>query len=106
MAKVHFVLDPAFEPAILRSSQMRDLLTDYGDEVAEQMFDSAPFRTGALRRDITVETNYTASALTVRVVSHDFKTLWHEFGTKKMPAHPFMRPALARVIPSARLLSR
>lgn len=30
-----------------------------------------------------------------RVVSKDFKTIWHEKGTRKMSAHPFLEPALA-----------
>lgn len=30
-----------------------------------------------------------------RVISKDFKTVWHEKGTRKMSAHPFLEPALA-----------
>lgn len=30
-----------------------------------------------------------------RVISTDFKTIWHEKGTRKMSAHPFLEPALA-----------
>lgn len=29
-----------------------------------------------------------------RVISKDFKTVWHEKGTRKMSAHPFLAPAL------------
>lgn len=39
--------------------------------------------------------------LIARIWSKDFKTNWHEYGTRRMPAHPFLVPTLHSLMPGA-----
>jgi HK97 gp10 family phage protein len=70
----------------------------------------APFDTGELKSAIKIRAGKTrrgSLAVEVRVGEGDFKgdqyyAAFHEFGTSKMPARPFLRPALDSVGPEAR----
>lgn len=61
----------------------------------------SPYRTGHLRGGIDTETELEEDGWHGRVVATDFKSAWHEFGTRKMPAHPFLIPGLTSVFPDA-----
>lgn len=58
----------------------------------------APVRTGALKADIKAGPFVrTPTGGFVLITAGTREAFYQEFGTSKMPAHPFMRPALATV---------
>lgn len=112
-----YVEEPGFEAQILRSSSMRDLLRGLGEQVLAHAESSAAFRKGYLREGITLEVGINAGRgdggrfvagdrYTARVVSHDFKTVWLEYGTRRTRAQPFLVPALVAVLPGATIARR
>ena len=86
-------------PAI--SAQIRPLVAD---EVKRATFDiearakaKAPVRTGTLRRSIA--SVFSNGGLTGKVGPSVFYGRFIEFGTRRMGARPFMRPAAEAVLP-------
>ena len=81
-------IDVPITPAVEKSVEaagnyIRDLAKGY-----------APVRTGALRDSITSDIEYTQSTIRAIVGPHVFYAEFVEYGTKRMSAQPFMRPAL------------
>lgn len=75
-----------------------EALQDIGDDIAERAKALAPKRTGALAEGIHAELGRDPIAgLEVRVSysKDEFYGLFHELGTEKNPATPFLRPAAA-----------
>lgn len=54
-------------------------------------------RTGNLRRSLTHELGKRGIDQYVRIGSNVSYAVWQEIGTEKMPAHPYLRPAMADV---------
>lgn len=52
----------------------------------------APVDTGTLRRSITLEIK--DNGMTAEVAPHVHYAAYQEFGTRFIPAHPYLRPAL------------
>jgi HK97 gp10 family phage protein len=65
------------------------------DEVAQEMTDLCPVDTGALARSINVEPHGDTVYVSVGGGDVDY-ALFVEYGTSRMRAQPFVRPALAR----------
>lgn len=57
----------------------------------------APWKTGRLRSSITHEVSRDDRGLYGRWGTNVEYALFQEFGTRHMPAHPFLRPALMMV---------
>lgn len=95
---MNFRLDPRFAVAFLRSGDVRDLVMRKAHSVAARARQLAPDDplTGApdIKSSIGVELEETPRGIVARVRASDWKAHFHEFGTVKMPAHPFLRPAL------------
>ena len=95
-------LDKALKrlPLKARGQVMRKALSKAMEPVKQSAISLAPIRTGNLRQSIVKRTsipkagnNFTAEAR-VSVTTDGWYGMFHEFGTVKMPAHPFMRPAI------------
>jgi HK97 gp10 family phage protein len=104
---VRFAINPTFERDVLaRNPDLVMLLKTKTEQIAARARDKAPERTGNLRDSIKADVGVAVvlgSARTIgRVRADDFKAHWHEFGTRKMHAHPFLFPALAETVPNAR----
>lgn len=108
MATARFELDPDFETAILRSEGLRAYLTplvEAGVAIAKDRF---PRRLGYLEdsvegvvgvdrvRDETG--NFSGEPRMIgRIIAKDFKVIWSEFGTVKLPKRPGLRPAIESI---------
>lgn len=74
------------------------LVVHVGDEVVSLAEGYAPHgATGVLEGSISATAGRTAEGPYVDVGTSDPVGFYQEFGTSKMRAHPFMRPALAQV---------
>ena len=76
--------------SLLKGDQMAAYLEEIGARIVARAQDLAPVDTGALRDSITAEVE--AGVLTV---GSDLPyAAAQEFGTARIPAHPYLRPAL------------
>lgn len=105
-----FELDPGFEAQVLRSSDTRELLRPLTEEARDRAERHAARRKGYLVEGITAEVvvesgdrgpGFSGAGYVGRVVSHDFKSVWLEYGTRRTRAQPFLVPALAETLPGA-----
>lgn len=78
--------------AILNATtqQQKQVLQMWGDFIEGQAKDRAPVDTGNLRNSITHAEDSTSTTIG-SAVSY---SVFQELGTSKMPAHPFLRPAI------------
>jgi HK97 gp10 family phage protein len=75
---------------------VREELERQGEKVADRARARAPRASGAGAESIHAEIVKVGSAFQIRVAwdrEHDYM-FFHEVGTSKMPARPFLRPAL------------
>ena len=100
---VSFVPNPAFEEQ-WRITEGVPLAHKAAEAVAAAARRRAPYRLGHLRGKIGVSVGLEGTNVTGRVFDKDFKAHWHEFGTRYMSAHPFLRPALAEALPGATIV--
>lgn len=105
---VEFRMNPTFERDLLaRNPDLAVSLAARGRVVAGIARDLAHKLSGALADSVAFEVGVAPwGALGIpRVIAHvyatDFKAHFHEFGTRKMPAHPFLLPALRQGMPGA-----
>lgn len=72
------------------------ILDDIGAQVAGRAAMQAPKRTGAGAASIHQETSVDEQSAVSRISWDDkhFYLYFHELGTSRMPARPFLRPAL------------
>lgn len=101
MGNVRYVPDPTFEAELLASPEMRTFMASLTDDVADEAERLAPRRLGHLAAGVEGDVELVAGVWVGRVWDDDFKAAWHEFGTRKMHAHPYLRPALYRILPGA-----
>lgn len=99
-ASVDFELNPDFERDLLaRNPALATMLTPLVKAVEASAKSHARRLTGHLAEGIEgmvgVAVIEGTPRMIGRVISKDFKTVWHEKGTRKMHAHPFLEPALA-----------
>lgn len=79
---------------ISNSDEVRAGLELIGQIGEQQAKIHAPVDTGNLRRSITHEVGRDFRGLFVRFGTNVFYGVYQELGTRHMPAHPFLRPAL------------
>ena len=93
-----FRLDPRFVKALYRSENVRRILHDKAEQVADAARSSAPVESGAYRDSITADAGPMPTPNGVfmvgRVSASDFKAVWVEFGTSDTPKHATLRKAL------------
>jgi HK97 gp10 family phage protein len=89
-------LDDAAIRALSASPEVKDALDSIGDQVRERATASAPRRTGEGAASIDYESGVDAYGAFVNVGwdNDHFYMLFVEVGTSRMPARPFLRPAL------------
>lgn len=89
-------LDQAAIRALAGNSGVKDGLDRVGSQVADRARAAAPRRTGAGAESISHEvgTDSTGAFVHVSWDRDHFYMLFHEIGTSKTPARPFLRPAL------------
>jgi len=102
-AKVTFRMDPTLEAQVMASVWLRELMERLTLEVSDAARRLAPRLLGFVIESIDYEVGREGAMgrLVGRVSAGDFKAAWHEFGTRNMHPHPFLRPALAQVLPGA-----
>lgn len=100
--KVTFRLNPGFEEQIMGSSWLRALMEELVRQVGTAAQRLSPYAHGHLRRGIKGVVGVDVGRWIIgRVFDDDFKAHWHEFGTRKMHPHPYLRPALSETLPGA-----
>lgn len=95
---------PGFIPSadladeLSRSTEVKELLEDLADTIAERASELAPYRTGdlaeSLEGDVRSEVSLGEDGFVGIVSSDDYKAPWWEFGTSRNEARPFLRPAV------------
>ncbi|MGH2651415.1 MAG: HK97 gp10 family phage protein [Actinomycetota bacterium] len=88
---VRFVPNPVGIEALKRSVGVQVVLTALGTALKAAAQSHAPVQTGKYRDSIEVEDGDLPG--TKRVVAHDFKANWIEFGTVDTPAFAPLRTA-------------
>lgn len=105
MGNVRFVEDPTFEPELYVSPVAKDVIDEATAAVADAARDYVPKRLGFLKAGIKTVFGFNEARYVGRVVSTDFKAGWYEFGYRSKPnGEPYLRPALALVLPGAPIL--
>lgn len=101
---VRFVPNPGWEEAVLRSTDLRDLLEPVADNAERIAKSIAPRRTEHYADSITAEVGYSPKhrALIVHLAASDFKAWWIEAGTVDTAASPTLVPAMEQAAPGAR----
>lgn len=96
-----FEPNPAFPAESVRTEELGVSIGELVGVMAEGAQQDAPYRTGALEASIEGGVALIDGHWVGRVWASDFKARWHEFGTRYMDAHPFLRPQLERALPGA-----
>lgn len=73
---------------------LRDALLDGAKLIRTEAMTLAPRDTGRLARSIKVDQDPTGLRTWITTTKKGYYGMFHEFGTVKMAAHPFMRPAV------------
>jgi HK97 gp10 family phage protein len=96
MASGLFIYHPEVERDLLFSAQARELVDRAGERIAAQAAADAPHRTGAGAASIDSQTRLTPHGWEARVswTRRHYYMYFHERGTVRMPARPFLRPAI------------
>ncbi|MGE0294968.1 MAG: HK97-gp10 family putative phage morphogenesis protein [Hyphomonadaceae bacterium] len=87
-------------PLKARGNIMRNALSKAMEPVKRSAVSLAPIRTGNLRQSIVKRTstpkggNGFVAEARVSVTTDGWYGMFHEFGTVKLPARPFIRPAI------------
>lgn len=84
-------------PVKIEKNIMRGAVRAGAKVIQEEAKRNARVLTGQMRRGIKIGTNSRGGRVTAKVRArgpHGYLALFHEFGTVKMRAHPFLRPAL------------
>jgi HK97 gp10 family phage protein len=84
-------------PPALRRQPIPDALTDGGQVVLQEEATTVPIKTGRLFRSLevsSVQTKKSVQVVKVGTTSEGFYGTFLEFGTSRIPARPWMRPAL------------
>jgi HK97 gp10 family phage protein len=92
-------LDKAAMLALARSHEVTEAVYKFGEAVADAAREAAPKNTGAGAASIRAELIQTYEGVYVARVGWDrdhFYMMFHELGTSRMSARPFLRPALDR----------
>lgn len=85
-----YVPNPAIEAEILTDATVHVAIMEVGAEVLAFAQDHAPVETGALRRSLDLESEGSGARVSVNVDYWAFP----EYGTSRMDAQPYLRPAL------------
>jgi HK97 gp10 family phage protein len=80
---------PMITKAMMKAQGRRSRVSDPSAEAG------VPVRTGALQMSITKSVSKNGNVVTGKVETNSPYAKFLEFGTSRMPARPFMRPALA-----------
>lgn len=92
-----YIPNPGFEEEWLASEDALEFVGALADEGAAIAKDLAPEREGFIKDDIEGEAGIVDGVATGRINSKDFKSHWHEFGTRHHGPTPFLRPAAEQV---------
>jgi HK97 gp10 family phage protein len=68
-----------------------------GAKVVARARELAPVDTGALRNSISF--TYNTETMTLQIHADVFYAYWQEVGNSRVPAHPYLRPALREIGP-------
>jgi HK97 gp10 family phage protein len=73
-------------------------LRSLGEDAVSVARHRAPVLTGELRSSIAADTSSGPGEIAVEAGTDDPTGIYQEFGTSRMPPHPFMRPAFAEAL--------
>jgi len=80
-----------------RKVAVKETLAKYGALICDEAKDIVPVDTGALQASI--RKSVTGQGMNVRIAPNTYYAGYVEFGTWKMQARPYMRPAFSRYEP-------
>lgn len=91
----NYVPNPGFAEDFLSSTEALKIVEPIANTAADAAKARAPRRLGHLIDSIEAEAGFDADGeATGRVNAHDFKAHWYEFGTRRHPAEPYLRPGM------------
>ncbi len=93
-----YVPNPDFDAEWLASSEAVELVAGLAGDVADAAVANVPKRLEELADSIEAEAGVVDGVATGRVNAHDFKAHWHEWGTRRMAATPYLEPAAAQIV--------
>ena len=96
MANFDFHWDDGVEQSVIQELDTK--LAALGGGIVESMQHYAPFKTGALRDSIA--DHYDAATHTLTIYIGMGYGVYQEFGTRFIPPHPFIRPAILDYSPT------
>lgn len=92
-----YIPNPGFEEEYLASDEALEFVLGLAERGVAIAKDLAPVRDGFIKDDIEAEAGMVDGVATGRINSKDFKSHWHEFGTRHHGPTPFLRPAAEQV---------
>lgn len=92
-----YIPNPGFEEEWLSSDDALELVGGLADQGADIAKSIAPERQGFIKDKIEATAGVVDGVATGRINSHDFKSWWHEAGTRHHGPTPFLRPAAEAV---------
>jgi hypothetical protein len=92
-----YLPNPSFESDYLASDEALELVSGLAEDGVPIAKALAPKRDGFIEDGIEAEAGFVDGVATGRINSKDFKSHWHENGTKRHGPTPFLRPAAEQV---------
>lgn len=94
-----FVINPDFADEILKSEELAPALLELGPPLVAGAQTRARKRLEKLADSIDYEVGHNdAGNIIGRLRADDFKAHWHEFGTAKKAAQPYLRPTVEELV--------
>lgn len=92
-----YVPNPNFADEWAASEDALALADQYAQAAAPLAAAGAPRDRGDLAESVEAVSGFVDGKATGRVIAKDFKAGWKEWGTRREPAQPFLRPAMEAV---------
>lgn len=97
MRGLTYIPNPGFEEEWLESADAVEFVLGLADKGADVAKSLAPERGGFIKDGIEPTAGVVDGVATGRINSRDFKSWWHEAGTRHHGPTPFLRPAAEAV---------
>ena len=91
------LVDLAALDAIIARLEKADALVErYTDLIVAEMRHLVPVKTGALRNSISAQLDGLVAEIVAGETLPDPRAVVQEYGSARIPAHPYLRPAIER----------
>lgn len=95
---MRYLPDRDFARNYAASDEALELVDRLAREVAPVAEETARRRLGHMAESVEAVSGIVSGTATGRVLASDFKARWYEFGTRRQPPSPFLRPAVESVL--------